>query len=679
MLSKLFFYVKKSTSIHKFMRIDFRIFLILISIVMYAAYLQRQYIDIYFESQFLHIKFLEDLVQGRITPKGFFTVFGEHLFPGYNLILAVNYYLFKIWGGFDPIIYLLSLIGSVLVFSKVVKSIAPSSNVQGKLAIAFSIFALMSTTNNPQWGMALAASVGVAIMLFCLYRFSLFLNGSQKNIGILTLLSIPIVIVIFLGGYAVGFIASIFAVVLISTLHNKSSLNKSKYVLLIVISSVLIYAAIVMHYGSLAANRPKGDSFEVLTSAKFFIVMMASSLLGRATFESLHSLVPYYICGTLLTYWVILAYFHYAKRTSAASIFFIALLTYSIANIFVVSLFRYKNGIEGGMGQWYNVHTHFIAPIVVVFILETLTKNDKILSKLQKYVSLFLLVLAGLFGYCVDMQKAPYVKIWKQQFVNQTQVVLTSPEEILDKDNLFNTMLWYYPEAKAGVSFLYKNSLWIFKNKASIVDGPTSDGWVVADKQSVIVCPSGTASISFDSWRLESWDQSKVKVLTANGASSVDIINTTTAIRVNPDLAFIKIQATNESNPISSPNDPRQLVFVIKNIACINNPHEKLPASDLQVINWGPQRAAKGEVPNPQPGGGVGVWINISSDSERLVNDGIDIFIGEIKADNLNIQKDLITASFNPSFTNESGEYKLYVQNKTTGAQTLVGTFVISQ
>src|SRR3546814_13986427 len=68
----------------------------------------------------------------------------------------------------------------------------------------------------------------------------------------------------------------------------------------------------------------------------------------------------------------------------------------------------------------------------------------------------------------------------------------TSPEEILDKDNLFNTMLWYYPETKAGVSFLYKNSLWIFKNKTPIVDGPTADDWTVADKQSVIVCPSGT-------------------------------------------------------------------------------------------------------------------------------------------------------------------------------------------
>src|SRR6187431_31996 len=108
MINKLFFYVKESASVHKFIRIDFRFFLIFVSIVMYAIYLQRQYINIYFESQFLHINFLEDLAQGRITPRGFFSVFGEHLFPGYNLILAVNYYLFDIWGGFDSIIYLLS-------------------------------------------------------------------------------------------------------------------------------------------------------------------------------------------------------------------------------------------------------------------------------------------------------------------------------------------------------------------------------------------------------------------------------------------------------------------------------------------------------------------------------------------------------------------------------------------
>ena len=82
---------------------------------LYIKYVDQINADLFFESQFLHITFLNNLISGSLTWGGFFTTFGEHLFPGYNLILGINYKLFNIWGGFDAIIFLLSNIASAII------------------------------------------------------------------------------------------------------------------------------------------------------------------------------------------------------------------------------------------------------------------------------------------------------------------------------------------------------------------------------------------------------------------------------------------------------------------------------------------------------------------------------------------------------------------------------------
>ena len=45
--------------------------------------------------------------------------------------------------------------------------------------------------------------------------------------------------------------------------------------------------------------------------------------------------------------------------------------------------------------------------------------------------------------------------------------------------------------------------------------------------------------------------------------------------------------------------------------------NQKLPAStadltELKVINWGPQSAPVGTVPNKQPDGNMGIWIQVA-------------------------------------------------------------------
>lgn len=535
---------------------------------LYAIYLAMQYADLFFESQFLHIPFLKELVHGNLTFKGFFTVFGEHLFPGYNIVLAANYYLFGIWGGFDSVIHFICLVIVAVIFSNVIRAITSLTVFEYRLAVLFSLLTLISTTNNPQWGMALAAAIGVSVAIYCFYKLSVFLHSKNEITGIKIYFCIPFVIVFFLGGYSVGFIAGIFFPILVSVFHDKRNFFRSKFIVLVVLVSVLAYAAIVMHYSSLMVNRPTGASFDVLSAGKFFTLMVGSSLLGRATFEFSQSFVLYYICGLLMLYWAFFAVWYQLKRPSVSAYFFLAVLAYSLTTILVVSLFRYKNGIDGGMGQWYNVHTHFIAPVILVYLLLSLKQSKNFVFRSAKIISIVFLVGAALLGYAIDFKKAYNVPEWKQQFIDQAITILISPEKIQDKEDTFNSMLWPYRETKAGIDFLYQHSLWHFKQKKILVEGVSEDKWVVADKEAQILCPGGSRYVSFDAWRPEDWVKSSVQLSVLNDSYPLEINNKNVTVELGENVSFLKINANDKSFPITSIGDPRKLIFIINNIKC---------------------------------------------------------------------------------------------------------------
>src|SRR5690606_722839 len=94
----------------------------------------------------------------------------------------------------------------------------------------------------------------------------------------------------------------------------------------------------------------------------------------------------------------------------------------------------------------------------------------------------------------------------------QTMTILVSPENIKDKENSFNTMLWNYAETKKGIDFLYEKSLWIFKSNEMKLEGISVDQWFTADAEARIVCPSGTEYISFETWRPADWNSSYVNI-----------------------------------------------------------------------------------------------------------------------------------------------------------------------
>ena len=169
-------------------------------VTIYIIYIKREYSDIFFESQFLHIDFLKDINKNQLTGKGFFTAFGEHVFPGYNFILAANYYLLNLWGGFDSVVYAISLsISVVVIVVKIYRS--PIHNSAIKTLIAFpTTFLLLSTTNNPQWGMALAAAVGVTMFVISASLISTIFENDNNRPRLFAYFALLSSIVLFLGG-----------------------------------------------------------------------------------------------------------------------------------------------------------------------------------------------------------------------------------------------------------------------------------------------------------------------------------------------------------------------------------------------------------------------------------------------------------------------------------------------
>jgi hypothetical protein len=98
------------------------------------------------------------------------------------------------------------------------------------------------------------------------------------------------------------------------------------------------------------------------------------------------------------------------------------------------------------------------------------------------------------------------------------------------------------------------------------------------------------------------------------------------------------------------------------------------PKVDLKVGNWGPQTTAAKTVPNPQPDGGAGIWIEVS-DTQGL-GDAQVLFGGE-PAKITVVQSKLITASVAPQNFAQPGSKEVAIKQVSTGKVFPVGTFKV--
>ena len=229
--------------------------------IIYLIYIKRQYADIFFESQFLHIDFLRDISQGKLTAKGFFTVFGEHLFPGYNFVLAANYYLFDLWGGFDGIVYAGSLLVTAITVIIVLYNYSSHDPLPNILIALVTAFLLLSPTNNAQWGMALAAAIGVMLFVISASCVVTVFDKNSKRLNPFAYITIILAILFFLGGYAVGAIGAILLLLIIFVAHNRMIDIRAIAILSTILVCMLLYISLVNQYGALLDNKPTYTTF----------------------------------------------------------------------------------------------------------------------------------------------------------------------------------------------------------------------------------------------------------------------------------------------------------------------------------------------------------------------------------------------------------------------------------
>ncbi|WP_174770015.1 hypothetical protein [Paraburkholderia hayleyella] len=514
----------------------------------------------------MHFEFMKELLARRVTPQGFFTVYYEHMFPGYNLILALNILLFRFWGGFDSVVYGLFIVaGAAIVVQRINADVAwpPPKRLVGLAVISL---LLLSTTHNPMWGMGLAAAGGVYLFAICARILDSRLWGDQSSLWPFIVI-FPIAQLLFLGGYGVGAVGSIGLTLLVRLIQDRKISISVWGAGVTVALSLVAYVAITTHYSSLTDYAPAASERSVETIIRFAIVMTGSSVLGKALFEQGASLTAYYVAGYVLILATVATWIYILRRPRTGAMFIFSLSAYSVFTVLAVSMFRYRNGINGAMAPWYVVHTQFIPIAAVWFLCEVANSRRRAVSA---FAVMAFVTLCAVFGYHADWVKGRYVTDYKNKYVAEAPVILAFPETIRNRNDIQQTMLAHYDVVKPAIDFMYEHQLWIFKTTSPVVTGLTSDNWIEAERPVSIMCPSGTKSAHFKLWRKDGSAPSEVAIravgviknYSANGDVAINFPDG------KPALLQIDASDISKSVPLVAPPDLRKIVAILSNVQC---------------------------------------------------------------------------------------------------------------
>lgn len=94
---------------------------------------------------------------------------------------------------------------------------------------------------------------------------------------------------------------------------------------------------------------------------------------------------------------------------------------------------------------------------------------------------------------------------------------------------------------------------------------------------------------------------------------------------------------------------------------------------DLQVKAWGPLDGQVGAIPNLQPDGAMGIWIQV--ETTRNLGEA-QLFIGDQPAKSTTLNGDSIVAAFRPELLGQPGDKPVKLKQLSTGKEFPVGTFI---
>lgn len=101
---------------------------------------------------------------------------------------------------------------------------------------------------------------------------------------------------------------------------------------------------------------------------------------------------------------------------------------------------------------------------------------------------------------------------------------------------------------------------------------------------------------------------------------------------------------------------------------------DRPPSAFCPVVNWGPKQTPAGVNSNPQPGGNMGLWIDIEcapADTYLMANDR------RLRA-HINADKGVITAGIPPELFQQAGEISLVLASDSASEQLEVGMLKIN-
>jgi hypothetical protein len=92
----------------------------------------------------------------------------------------------------------------------------------------------------------------------------------------------------------------------------------------------------------------------------------------------------------------------------------------------------------------------------------------------------------------------------------------------------------------------------------------------------------------------------------------------------------------------------------------------------LKILTWGPQNKVIGEVPNIQPNGDIGLWIEVSGKSK----DSYSVIFNDKQLETVNAAENLITAAIPIGYTESIGEKDIYIEEIGSNNKIFVGKFI---
>ena len=93
------------------------------------------------------------------------------------------------------------------------------------------------------------------------------------------------------------------------------------------------------------------------------------------------------------------------------------------------------------------------------------------------------------------------------------------------------------------------------------------------------------------------------------------------------------------------------------------------------MLDWGPRAASTGTVPNAQPDGSAGIWVQVADAGD----------IGEVRmtldgkpASSTGVSPAAITAAFPPALFTAEGDHEIAIEQIFTGTVIKVGSFSVT-